>query len=187
MKNIYEMERESDKLEKILHLLRSAEPVLISTEEIEEVVIERISKRGNQEIFLSRAVDLLFRWIYIEWVRRSMVAVSIVIVALFIWQQAVLMKQINYLSSQAIFHEQEMIQYEPEIIEKKLMMYKLSGKRLPVQYVTISKKQMDLLLESVNDLDGKYKDLIYLIQDDPELKKYIENKITELNKTKVKL
>jgi hypothetical protein len=116
-----------------------------------------------------------------------MVAVSIVMVALFIWQQAILMKQINYLSSQAIFREQENISDEPEIIEKKLMMYKLSGKRFPVQYVTISKKQMDLLLESVNDLEGKYNNLIYLIQDDPELKKYIENKITELNKTKVKL
>jgi hypothetical protein len=181
------MERENDKLEKIIHLLRRAEPVLISTDEIEEVVIERISKRSKRKTILSGAVDLLFSWIYIGCVRRSMVAVSIVMVALFIWQQAILMKQINYLSSQAIFREQENISDEPEIIEKKLMMYKLSGKRFPVQYVTISKKQMDLLLESVNDLEGKYNNLIYLIQDDPELKKYIENKITELNKTKVKL
>ena len=181
------MERESEKLDNIIHLLRRSEPVLISKDEIEEVIIERISKRGNLEIFLSGTVDLLFRWIYIRWVRRSMVAVSILLVVLFIWQQSVLMKQINYLSSQTISHEQEKILDEPGIIEKKLMMYKLSGKKIPVQYVTISKKQMDLLLESINDLEGKYNDLIYLIQDDPELKKYIEDKIIELKKTKVKL
>jgi len=46
---------------------------------------------------------------------------------------------------------------------------------------------MDLLLESVNDLEQKYKDLLFLIQDDPELKRYIENKVIEQNKTKDKI
>ncbi len=181
------MEIENDKLEKILHLLRKAEPVLISTDEIEEEVIRRISKSNSMDVLLSNAVGFLFGWIYIGWVRRSMVAVSIVLVVLFIWQQALLMKQINYLSSQVIFSEAEYVSDESDVIEKKLMMYKLSGKKLPVQYITISKKQMDLLLESVSDLEEKYKDLLYMIQEDPELKRYIENKVIELNKTKDKI
>ena len=181
------MEKENDKLERIIDLLRKADPVLNSTEEIEEEVMIRISKRNNPEVYLNIAVDFLFSWIYIGWVRRSMVAVSIILLVLFVWQQVSLIKQINYLSSRAIFSEQEYGSDEPDIIQKKLIMYKLSGKRLPVQYVTISKKQMDLLLESINDLEGKYRDLLFLIQDDPELKRDIENKIIELNKTKVKI
>ena len=183
------MGKENDKLEKIVQLLRKAEPVLISTDEIGEEVIRRISKSNSMDVLLSNTIDFLFGWIYIGWVRRSMVAVSIVLVVLFIWQQALLMKQINYLSSQAIFSEAEYVYVsdESDVIEKKLMMYKLSGKKLPVQYITISKKQMDLLLESVNDLEEKYKDLLYLIQEDPELKIYIENKVIELNKTKDKI
>jgi len=66
-------------------------------------------------------------------------------------------------------------------------MLKLFGKGLPSQNVTISKEQMDILLESVNDLQTKYRDLINLIEEDPELKKYLENKLTEMNRTKFKL
>jgi hypothetical protein len=181
------MENENEKFEKIVYLLRKAEPVLISTDDIEEEVIKRLSKSNGKDVLFSNVVNYLFGWIYISWVRRSLVAVSIILVVMFIWQQASLIKQVNYLSSRAIFREPEYRSVEPEVIEKKLMMYKLSGKRLPVQYITISKKQMDLLLESVNDLEQKYKDLLFLIQDDPELKRYIENKVIEQNKTKDKI
>lgn len=181
------METENDKLDKIINLLRKAEPVLISTEEIEEEVIKRISKRKSPEVYLNNTVDFLFSWIYIGWVRRSMVAVSTILLVLFVWQQVSLMKQINYLSSKIVSSEMEYISDEPDIILKKLMMYKLSGKRLPAQYITISKEKMDLLLESVNDLEGKYRELLFLIQDDPELSRYIENKLVERNKTKDKI
>jgi hypothetical protein len=46
---------------------------------------------------------------------------------------------------------------------------------------------MKELLDSVNDLKIKYKDLMNLIEEDPELKKYIENKLIENNRSKIKL
>jgi len=46
---------------------------------------------------------------------------------------------------------------------------------------------MKELLESVNELQVKYKDLEKLIEEDPELKKMIERKMKENNRTKINL
>ena len=46
---------------------------------------------------------------------------------------------------------------------------------------------MKELLESVNELQVKYKDLEKLIKEDPELKKLIEKKLIEINRTKINL
>ena len=46
---------------------------------------------------------------------------------------------------------------------------------------------MKELLESVNELQIKYKDLENLIEEDPELKKLIEKKLIENNRTKINL
>ncbi len=46
---------------------------------------------------------------------------------------------------------------------------------------------MKELLESVNELQIKYKDLENLIEEDPELKKLIKKKLIENNRTKINL
>ena len=67
------------------------------------------------------------------------------------------------------------------------MMYRLSGHRFPSQNITISEKQLNQLLESVNELQLKYNDLKNLIEDDTELKKLIEKKLIENNRAKINL
>jgi len=46
---------------------------------------------------------------------------------------------------------------------------------------------MKQLLESVNELQVKNKDLMNLIEEDSVLKKYIEKKLIENNRTKINL
>jgi hypothetical protein len=46
---------------------------------------------------------------------------------------------------------------------------------------------MKELLDSVNELQIKYKDFENLIEGDPELKKLIEMKLIEYNRTKINL
>ena len=46
---------------------------------------------------------------------------------------------------------------------------------------------MKELIDSVNNIQIKYKDLMKLIEEDSELKKYVENKLIENNRTKIKL
>ena len=67
------------------------------------------------------------------------------------------------------------------------MMYKISGRRFPAKSITISDKQMRQLLESVNELQTENKDLLNMIEGDPELKTIIEKKLIENSRTKIKL
>jgi signal recognition particle subunit SEC65 len=67
------------------------------------------------------------------------------------------------------------------------LVYKNSGRRFPSKTITISEKEMKDLLESVRELQIKYKDLENLIEGDPELKQLIEKKLVENNRVKTNL
>ncbi|MCX6253479.1 MAG: hypothetical protein NTV31_03270 [Bacteroidia bacterium] len=178
---------ESEKYNKVLNILRKSKPVLNSTEDIEREVLRRISKIHQSEFIISDVIDFLFGWIYIGWVRKTLVTASVVLVMVFVYQQGIILKQINYLSRQPIVIDGETTSTPAYEIDKMIMTYKLSGRRFPSRSITISDKQMKQLLESVNELQVKYNDLKNLIEDDPELKKLIEKKLIENSHTKINL
>jgi hypothetical protein len=181
------MEKNSEKPDRIIRLLRNSKPILDSTFDIEREVLQKISGRNQAEAVHSNIIDFLFGWVYIGWVRRSLITASIILVVFFVWQQGTIIKQINYLSSQPVMIESESRSFQTGFSGNKVMMLRLFGKKMPSQNITISKEQMDTLLESVNDLQTKYRDLINIIEEDPELRRYLENKLTEINRTKIKL
>jgi hypothetical protein len=109
------------------------------------------------------------------------------LVMVFIYQQGVMFKQINFLSRQIIDNGGEMQISAEQQVEKLLMTFKKSGRGFSSGNITISEKQIKELLDSVNALQIKYKDLIDLIEADPELKKVIENKLIENSRSKIKL
>jgi hypothetical protein len=181
------MKMESEKYNKLIKVLRNSKPVLDSTEDIKNEVLSAISKTDKSMIHFSEVIDFLFGWIYIGWVRRGLVTLSVILVLVFIWQQGVIIKQINYLNNQTIITDKVNTFGTTELLEKRILMYKLSGRKFPSGTISVSEKQMNQLLDSVNDLKVKYKDLIKLIEEDPELKKYIADKLTKNNQLKVKL
>jgi hypothetical protein len=180
------MKAESEKYKKVLEILRKSDPALNSTMDIEREVIKRISGK-RQGLRLPDLLDFFFGWVYIRWVRRSLITASIFLVVVFIYQQGIILKQINYLSRQTIIVDGGNESTNLDVVQKKLMMYKFTGRKLSSKYVTISEKEMQELLESLNELQIKYKDLLNLIEEDPQLKKYIEEKLIENNKIKTKL
>jgi hypothetical protein len=187
LKKFYRMEGESEKYRKVLDILRKSKPVLNSTEDIEREVIRRISRNSKSRISAEDITDFLFGWVYIGWVRRSLIAASVLLVMIFVYQQGVILKQISYLSRQTVSIKTEAQSIPAGEIEKQLMIYKLSGRKVSSGSITVSEKQMLQLLDSVNELQSEYRDLIKLIEDDPELKKLIENKMTGNKRVKTKL
>ena len=177
------MEPENEKYNKVLDLLRKSKPGLDSTDDIEREVIKRIERVNHAGLFLSDAFDFLFGCVYIQWIRRSLIAASVALVLVFVYQQSVILKRIDYLSRQTIVTERESRFAHAEEVEKMLMVYRNSGMRFPSKNITISERQMKELIESVNELQLKYKDLENLIEEDPELKKMIEKKLIENNRT----
>lgn len=181
------METDSEKYKRVLSLLRKSEPELSSAADVQREVIRRILNKTNSSAHKGELIDILFGWIYIGWVRRSLITASILLVIVFVWQQSVILKQINFLSNQIIVTRDESIQSTAQQAEKLLTMYKSSSGGFPSRNITISEKQLNQLLESVNELKVQYKDLIELINEDPELRKYIEDKLVEKNSAKPKL
>jgi hypothetical protein len=181
------MKPESEKYQKIINLLRESKPVFDSTEDIEKEVIKRISKTNHYRSYFSEAVDFVFRWVYIEWVRRSLITASVLLVLVFVLQQGIILRRIDMISRQTVLIDREKVSTSVDEIDKLLTEYKNYGRRFPSKTITISEKQMQELLESVNELKLKYKDLENIIDSDPELKKMIEKKLIENSRIKINL
>jgi hypothetical protein len=161
--------------------------VLGSTEDIEKEVISRISKGSYSGSLLSEVVDFLFSWVYIGWVRRALISASAILVFIFVLQQGVILRRIDILSRQTVLNNSEKVSPQGDEIDKLLTEYKNWGRKFPSKTITISEKQMRELLESVNELKLKYKDLENLIDSDPELQKMIQKKMIENNRLKINL
>lgn len=174
------MNLDNEKYNKVINLLKISKPKLESAEEIEDEVIRRITGVHPIVSSITRIFDFLFSWVYIGWVRRSLIAAAVALIVIFIYQQGVILKRIDFLSRQTIVIGTENISDQTDQVEKILMNYKNEAGRFPLKTITISEKQMKELIESVNELQLKYKDLKKLIEDDPEIRRLIENSRTKI-------
>jgi hypothetical protein len=181
------MEQVKDKYEKVLKILKRSEPVLGSTDEIENKVLYRISGKQKHSTDLSDIIDFLFGWTYITWVRRSLIIASVFLVIVFVFQQSIMMKQINHLSRQIESYERDASGIPGEYPERRIMMLMLSEKRFPFFNKTNPDKQVEELFRTIDQLQKEYRGLNKMMEEDPELKKLIEKKLSEINGNKIKL
>ncbi len=181
------MNQESEKYRKLVGILRNSTPYLSSTADIEREVIRRIQKKSSFLTAVSESVEFVFGWVYIGWVRRSLITLSVALVLVFMYQQGTILKRIDILSRQIVIKENAGTSISAGEIEKLLTIYKNSGNKFPSGSIDFSEKQIDDLIKSVNELRSKYKDLENLINNDPELQKLIEQKLIENDRTKINL
>ncbi len=180
------MRSKETKYEKILNILKKSKPVLSNINDLEENVINMILQKQKTKDRSFNILDVIFGWVYVRWVRTVLVTASVVLILAFVYQQTVILKRINNLDSRAIFLENRMVTGEESNGDRTLF-YKLSGRILPSRGITISEKQLNQIIDSYNELEEKYRDLIKLIEEDPELKNYVEEKLGEKNKKKLNL
>ena len=180
------MKAEDEKYNKILTILRKSPPSLDSVNDFENEVINKISNNKKLLFKLSDMIDFLFGWVYLGWVRQSFIAASVFLILMFVYQQKVILEKLNFLSNEFVFTGEKEIQ-EDSRIEKLMMTYRKSGWLLPSRSIPMSDKEMKLMLESVNELQAKYKDLEKLLEDDPELKQLIEKKLNERKLSRINL
>ncbi|MGE5406838.1 MAG: hypothetical protein ACM3NR_03910 [Methanosarcina sp.] len=159
----------SEKYNKLMNLLRKSEPELDSKEMIERAIMERISRKYQSGSITSRVSEFLFGWIYIGWVRSSLIGASFMLLVFFVWQQNSIMNQIDYLGKQI---DNRVTTYNPSgALEKKLIFYRNRDR------ISIPGEDMDQLLDSLKNATLKYKEIMDLIEDDPVLKKAVEEKL----------
>ena len=181
------MMTEDKKFRRLVDILRGSKPLLDNPEDIEEKVMERILQTLKKKEKSSDIFDLLFSWVYVAWVRKSLIAASVLIVIIFGYQQTMILKRMNDLAARSIFTESLMNTGITDDIGDKLLLYKLTDSKPDNKQITVSERQMKKLIKSINELQLKYNDLIKLIEGNPDLKKYIEENMTKNHRKKLKL
>jgi hypothetical protein len=181
------MDKGNEKYDKVLGILRKAEPVLTSADEIAEKVMKTISRESAQRADHSEVLDFIFSWVYNVWVRRSLMAVAAVLVIVFIIQQGVILNQINQISRQINTSEWGTSAVSTRYPDKSILLFKFKSSLLPHGNKDISDKKVDDLLKSIDNLKNEYRDIQDMIEKDPELKKLIEKKLSEIDGNKIKL
>jgi hypothetical protein len=175
------------KYERILNILKSSRPELTGADEIEESVLHEIQQAGKKRQAEFNLFDYLFGWIYIGWVRNTLITVSVFFVALFIYQQSLILKRISLLENQTVVTGGQFVSNPSVNIEKKLRQNKLLLRKLNAGEVTITKRELEKFMDSYDNLEHKYEELIRIIDDDPELKQMLEKKLDEKSKKKFNL
>jgi hypothetical protein len=180
------MKNESTKYERITDILKKSEPILTGSEAIEENVMERIrDKKMAPESF--NFLDHLFGWVYVGWVRNGLIAASVLIVAVFVIQQSLILKRINNLEQQTISTSPSFVKSVPDDFESVFMIYGRTPSKIHLKNGKLSDKEVRQIEETIIDLQSRYSSLLKLIEDNPELKQYIENKLSENDKKKINL
>jgi len=181
-----DMSSDKMKYDRVVDLLRKSKPVLQSPDVIKDKVVDRIlSIRGKKEPSPG-VLDFLFGWVYIGWVTKGLIAASVAIVLVFIYQQGVILKRINSLNRQAVFIEGQIITGNSDNADAAFL-YRLAGRKISAGDMNITERQMKQIMRSYNDLEKKYRDLLNLIEGDPALKKYVEEQLSGKHKRKFNL
>jgi hypothetical protein len=175
---------ENGSYDRIVNILKNSTPDLSNPEEVENEIIRTIRSQNQRRGRISDLVESLFDWVYIGWVRRSLIGISVVLVAIFVYQQAFIFRQVKELNRKIVITGNESSAVSSSELEKRLVLYKMSSKLSLTGEVRISESQLDEFLDAYSELQVKYKDLIRIIEEDPELKNYIENKLKEDRKYK---
>lgn len=181
------MKPEEDRYDELMKILRKSQPKLENTKDIENEVINRIRLMSRKEERPMGLFDYLFGWVYIGWIRKSLLAASVFMVVFFIYQQSVILKRLNALSNQPVVSGSRIMTGSRSTINGKMFLYMFSGRKIRTDRNTVTEKQIDEFLKSLDDLQDKYKDLIRLIDENPELKKEIEKRMSDNHRKKINL
>jgi len=170
---------ENVRYDKIVQILRNSSPDLKNPEEIENEVIGRIQPQNLKNGRISDFIETLFSWVYIGWVRRSLIGISAVLIAIFVYQQAFIFRQVKAISKNIVITGYESSDVSSSVLGRRLTLYRMSSRLSPAGEIRIPESQLEELLDSYNELQVKYKDLLRIIEENPELKKIIEKKLKE--------
>lgn len=172
------MTERNDNYRKVIEILRRSEPDLTFPEKVENEVINRIKDQNLGSWRLSDIIQSLFGWIYIGWLRRSLTVAAVIIVVLFVYQQAFILKQVKDIREQMISIGNQAVVTTEQEITKRLTLYKISNNLPGDREIRITEKQLDQLLKSYNEM-LEYRDLLQIIEEDPELKALIEKRLND--------
>ncbi|MDZ7740065.1 MAG: hypothetical protein U5K32_13585 [Bacteroidales bacterium] len=140
-------------LDKILQKLRDQVPSLTGRYELEERIMQRISR---PEGFLT----YFFAWTEVGWLRRSLAVASVFLLLAFGVQQLFIARRIGDLEKRMIsFNTEKVLEYQREKVIANSVIFTDTEKRILADSLIVSTDDLMELVKSYRELQKKYEDL----------------------------
>jgi hypothetical protein len=178
------MTSHNNKYIKIIGVLKKSKPELLFPEHVEDKIINRITGVNQEEGRLPGILEGLFGWIYIGWIRRALTTIAIMLVGLFVYQQAFIMRQVRQISEKVINISNGSNSVTSQGMMKMMTFYKISNSLSSGETTLISERELEELINSYQDIIDRYRDLMEIIKTDTVLKELIEKRLEEKMKYK---
>lgn len=179
------MEEFNERYNDVIHSLRKSTPVLKNPGEIENDVMRIIRNQRRPSGIVSDLPEKIFGWVYVGWIRRTLVLASVCLVIVFVLQQSIILKKINSLEQrsgyiQTDYPRSNYTRYSGAMVSK------IAGLRF-LRSNKLTDQEIDRIINSYKDLEIKYNDILRAIDENPELRKYFNEKLPGFDKEKIKL
>ena len=181
------MKRIDEKYWRTVNLLKKSKPVPDGLNDFGLEVIRKISLLSEKKEHAFSIFDFLFGWTEIVWIRRSLITVSFVLVAVFIYQQSMIVKQLNWLSTQVGENQEQLVTRSYSEYSGRLKFLNISGRGVQQKNSTVSEEQLDMILKSLDRLQTDYEELMKILDENPELKDIVDKKLNNMDSKKIKL
>jgi hypothetical protein len=182
------MDQEHERYEEVIKVLRRSQPQMGNTELFSEKVLRRIRAERTGISVKDILYEFIFGWVYVGWIRRSMITTAVCLTLFFGYQQAVLMKKVDALSLRTVVEMKGAKAVTFTNLEARFKIYSLFGRKALEQKLEISgKKEVDEFIKSINDLKVQYKDVFLMIETDPQIKKYVDDHLKTEGTVKPKI
>lgn len=181
------MEQEKEKYSRLIALLRKSKPVPDNSSLLAEKVMARIQMDRTTLSASDLFYGFIFGWVDVGWLRKSMVTAAVSLLLFFAYQQTVILRRLDALSGRTVVDISATRTTMAGELPGKLKMYSLFGKRSNPVKMNVTEKDIDKFIETVNDLQVRYENIYRIIEGDPELKEYFEEKIKKSENSKPKI
>lgn len=181
------MTKTEEQYKRLITRLRYAKPELKRADELSDEIIRKIRGLRHKGLTIQGIADSIFGWIYIPWVRRSLIGAAFILVMVFVYQQVFIIRQVRDLSSKITNISNGTPTPSIPELDRKLTIYKISAGLSSSSETKINDNKIKELIESYESLQSKYKDLIRIIDKNPHLKKYVEKELENQRNLKTNL
>lgn len=174
------MRGEKENYERLIGKLSSFHREPPNHEMLAGKIMDRIADEERTVESRVTLAGLLFGWTTVAWVRRSMMAASIAIVSLFVYQQFQIMSGLRQLESKLSdglgTTEIRMTTSGNEYLNKILLRERFSAN----DSIRVSVADIEDLIESYNELQISYEKINRFLIMNPEYRRRLENEYGEL-------
>ena len=181
------MDEGKNRYEKAVKIIRKSKPVLSNPGVIEDAVMSSIRDKEKDRGMLTGLVESIYGWIYIGWVRRSLVGAALIIFTVFVYQQADILRSVRSLEREVVSIRSEQPSVNVRDLERRLTVFKISSKISTGRKIEVYESQLQEIIDSYKNLEQKYENLNRIIEEDSLLKNYFKNKLKEEENNRSKI